>query len=446
MLGVIRRNPQYRLLWAGQAVSMTGDWLNRVAILGLLGELSGAGALLGAGLLFGVELAVRMAPTVAFGGLAGAIADRWSRKAVMIVSDLLRAVIVLGYLAVDEPSEVPLLYLLLVAQMSLAIFFQAARSAALPATVRPEDLARAYELNAITWSTILSFGALLGGVLAELIGLQGVFLCDAATYLVSAAFLMRLKLPPHEKASERFRWREVLLFQDLARGVRHARERGVMWAVMAKGFWGPAGGYLVLLPILAARHQRVGDAAELAWLTSLYYAARGVGTGLGPVLVRRLWGSNDRIYRRQITGGFLVAAGGYALLPWFPSLAASLGLVVVAHMGGSAVWVGSTTLWQRHVREAYRGRIFSAEFAGMTASFALAGLAAGLAFDLLSGVEAGERAGQEGLVGLDPTAADPVVVGVSAVVVLFSVLWTLGSRREARVHGVGAAEPPAADR
>jgi len=413
MFGVLARNPRYRLLWSAQAISLVGDWLNRVAILALLSSLAGGEAALKAGLMFGIELAVRMAPTVFFGSLAGALADRVSRRALMIGSDLLRAVIVLGFLTIDQPHEVPLLYGLLIAQMSLSIFFQAARSAAVPATVAPEDLARAYELAAITWSVVLSFGALIGGVLATYVGLRGVFICDALTYLVSAAFLWRLRLPPHEKASEPFRWAEVLLWKDLARGLRHARENGVVWGVFAKSFWGPAGGYLVLLPVLASRHVIDGDEADLAWFTGLYLSARGVGTGFGPVLVRKIWGSRSEVYRGQVAGGFFVAATAYAFLPWVSGLAPSLLLVLIAHMGGSAIWVGSTTLWQAQVQEAYRGRIFSAEFAGMTASFAVAGLLAGAAYDWLGSWE-------------------KVVWGVSAVVALCACGWIFGGRHEAR--------------
>lgn len=422
MLGVLRRNPQFRLLWTAQAVSMTGDWLNRVAILALLSSLSGPDAALGVGLMFGVELFVRMMPTVVFGSLAGALADRWSRRGLMIGSDLIRAGVVLGYLFVDEAHEVPFLYLLLILQMGLGIFYQAARSAAVPATVDAADLGRAYELSAVTWSVILSFGALLGGVLADVIGLDGVFLCDAATYLVSATLLSRLRLPPHQTAQERFRWREVLLFQDMGRGLRHARERGVIWVILAKTFWGPAGGYLVVLPLLAARYSPSQNAGELAYYTSLFYAARGVGTGVGPIVVRRLWGTSNRTYRRQIGGGFFVAAAAYALLPSFASLEAALVLVAVAHMGGSAIWVGSTTLWQLQVEEEYRGRIYSAEFAGLTASFACAGLVTGWLYDLAS------QGSEADMIG-------PALRWVSLAVFVAVAAWLYGSRHEARRAG-----------
>ena len=65
MLGVARRNPAFRRLWLSQVVSEAGDWLNRIAILALIGNLGGAR--LGLGLLFGVELATRLLPTALMG-------------------------------------------------------------------------------------------------------------------------------------------------------------------------------------------------------------------------------------------------------------------------------------------------------------------------------------------------------------------------------------------
>ncbi len=387
MFDVLRQNPVFRRLWLAQVVSLLGDWLNRVAILALIGSLSGPAAMAGVGTLFGIELALRLSPTVVFGGLAGALADRLSRKAILILTDLLRAVVVLGYLLVDERSDLPLLYALMVLQMTAAIFFQAARSAMLPSTVRPGDLHAALTLGAATWSVMLTVGALAGGLLADWAGLRAVFLCDAATYLVSAWLVTGLRVGRGERAREAFRWGEVLFLKDLGRGLRHAHRRGASAAVAAKTFWGPAGVYLALLPLLAARY-RSGDGDEdglamagFASATGLFYAARGIGTGLGPVLVRRFWGSSPRVLRRQIAGGFMVAASAYALVPWTEDLWLALFLVMIAHIGGSAIWVGSTTLWQSDVEEAYRGRIFAAEFAGMTGSFAIAGLIGGLAFD-----------------------------------------------------------------
>ena len=154
MLALLRRYPDFRRLWLAQVVSQGGDWLSRMAVLALIGSLGGSAAGAGVGALFGVELALRLLPTAVFGPLAGAVADRVSRRALMVTTDIARAGIVLLMLFVDEPGELPVLYVLVFAQMGLAIFFNAARAAALPSTVSGDDLHGAYTLSAATWSAI----------------------------------------------------------------------------------------------------------------------------------------------------------------------------------------------------------------------------------------------------------------------------------------------------
>ena len=111
------------------------------------------------GLLFGVEIVIRMLPYALLSPIAGPVADRLPRRLLMVTADLLRAGVVLCYLSIDEPGELPWLYTLMVAQMSLAIFFDSARSASVPNTVPKEELHEAYALSAATWSTMLALGA-----------------------------------------------------------------------------------------------------------------------------------------------------------------------------------------------------------------------------------------------------------------------------------------------
>jgi len=389
VLALLRRYPDFRRLWLAQVVSQGGDWLSRMAVLALIGSLGGSAAGAGVGALFGVELALRLLPTAVFGPLAGAVADRVSRRALMVTTDIARAGIVLLMLFVDEPGELPVLYVLVFAQMGLAIFFNAARAAALPSTVSGDDLHGAYTLSAATWSAMLTIGSLLGGVLLAQLGVGAVFYIDAGTYLVSALVLLRLRLPPSSGADEPFRWREVLLFADLARAWRHARSRSVGRAVLAKTYWGTAGGYLVLLSVagstrfagaLDAPPERAAlGAAGLA--TGMLYAARGFGTGLGPVLARRVLGSRVESLRLQIALGFFLAALAYLGFGVAPSLTLACAFVVLAHMGGSTLWVASTTWWQGRVEDEFRGRVFALEFLGMTVAFTAGGVLSGMVYD-----------------------------------------------------------------
>jgi MFS family permease len=395
MFDVLRKNPQFRRLWIAQVVSQFGDWLSRMAVLAVIGQLGGTSAVLGVGALFALELATRLLPTTLMGPLAGPVADRVPRRLLMVASDLARAGLVLGLLLIREPEHLPFLYLLVVAQMGIAIFFSAAQSAALPSTVGRDELHAAFALSAATWSAMLSIGALFGGVLVGSIGTTGVFLLDSLTYIVSALLLIGLKLPPVPDHPESFRWIDIVLLKDLRRGLDHVRARGVLAAILAKSFWGGAGGFLVLLSIVAHERFGGGDGGEMAieavgamgFAVGMLYCARGLGTGIGPILTRAVIGSSDRSLRAQIAGGFLVGAAGYALFPFTQSLPAAFACVVFAHCGGSTLWVASTTLWQKHVDDAFRGRIFALEFLGMTLTFSLGGVLAGALFDITGDID-----------------------------------------------------------
>jgi len=392
MLRVVR-NPQFARLWLAQFVSQTGDWLDRVACLVLIGRLGTASHVLGVGVLFAVELALRLLPSALFSPLAGPIADRLPRRMLMVVSDLLRFGIVLSFLLVREPRHLPWLYVLIGLQMAVGIFFDAARSAALPDTIGKDELHDAYALSAATWSITLCTGALMGGWIVEWIGIGGAFVVDAATYLVSAIFLIGLKLPPVAKHPEPFRFRDVAMLTDLRRGLAHARKLGVTPILWTKSFWGGAGGFLVLLSLAgrdrfgggasggASPLDEVAAAGATAVATGWLYFARGIGTGLGPVLGNRFFGRSDAALKVQISAGFLVAVVGYALFGFSHDLASACFFVGIAHLGGSALWIASTVLWQKHVDGAFRGRVFVIEFMMLDLAFTAGGFVGGLVYD-----------------------------------------------------------------
>lgn len=123
-------------------------------------------------------------------------------------------------------------------------------------------------------------------------------------------------------------------------------------------------------------------AADAAAVTGWLFAARRLGTELGPLVGRRLFGRDDDALRRQIAAGCAFAAVGHAVFAVTESLVAACACVTCAHAGGSMLWVGSTPFWQRHVDDAFRGRAYALEMLSMTIAFAAADVVAGLASDL----------------------------------------------------------------
>jgi len=392
MLAVVRRNPRFRRLWIAQLISQGGGWFNRVAVLTLISELGGQTEAYGA--LFAVELAIRLLPTAFFTPLAGPLADRLPRKLLMIGADLSQALLVLGFILVDEPHELPLLYGLLFANMSVGIFFESARSASVPNTLPADELHEAYALSAASWSMMLALGAMLGGFAVNLVGVRGVFLIDSLTYLTSALLLVGLALPPTPTQPDPFRWGDVLLLRELRRALGHVRELGLVPALLAKAAWGGAGGYIVMLSVAGStrfgKQHLAGTpeaddpsavAGRIAFATGALLCARGLGTGIGPILGRRLFGTSERALLRQIAVSFVLASGCYACFGPAPTLPLAFLFVTLAHMGGSTIWVCSTTLWQRRVDDAFRGRVFALEFLWMTLSFTAGGWLGGALYD-----------------------------------------------------------------
>lgn len=382
MIALLRRNPQFCRLWLSQVVSQAGDWLDRMACIALIGQLGGPVGTLGT--LYGVELALRLLPSALLTPFAGPIGDRLPRRLLMVGADLVRALVVLGFLFVDEPARLPWLYGLIALQMSFGVFFDVARTAAVPDTVRKEDLHDAHAFSATTWSVMLGLGGMLGGVLVQAVGVRGVFVVDSVSYVLSALVLHGLRLPPVPQHAHAFRWREFLLLADLKRAWLHARERGIGAMLWAKTFWGAAGGFLVVLSLAGqARHGGSGaEAAKAAaFATGMLYSARGLGTGIGPWLSRHVLGTEDRALRLQIVAGFLIAAGGYACFGLASRLEYECLWVAVAHLGGSAIWVASTVFWQRHTDDAFRARVFALEYLAMNIAFGVGGMIAGQVFD-----------------------------------------------------------------
>jgi DHA3 family macrolide efflux protein-like MFS transporter len=200
----LREHPYVRLMgdarfsafWVGQAISMFGDRLHQIA-LGFL-VLDATGSPMATGFVF---LAATL-PNLILGPIAGTFVDRWDHKRVMIVSDLIRAGLVL-LIPVVIQIDVLLVYPVVFMVTTVSLFFRPARVAVVPRIVAPEDLLAA---NSALWTAesvadivgyplAALFVAFLGGQIAL------AFWVDSATYLVSAVLISSLIVPPMVRAA-----------------------------------------------------------------------------------------------------------------------------------------------------------------------------------------------------------------------------------------------------
>ncbi len=379
---LLKENPDFRWLWLAQIVSELGDWFYTVALYSLLLDLTGSAESIG------IAIVLQVLPQVLIAPAAGALNDRLSRKKLMIFSDIVRFFVVLAMLLINSADMVWLIYVLLPLETMAWGLFEPGRSAMVPTILPFRHLVRGNALSAATWSFNLAVGATLGGTVAAFFGRPTAFVVNAFTFLLSAWFISRIrKKEIHLENSPPFQVKELFDFQPTLEGLRYVRQDRKRVAVLClKGGLGLMGAHNVILPVYGERifpmTEVLSDSSRAGMLgMSLLMAWRGVGALVGP-LIGAVWaGDSQRRMRKGIVAGFAMTACGYSLLALAPNAWLASLCVVLAHAGGSIIWVFSTTLLMILSDNRFRGRVFAAEFALHFLIVALASYAASNAID-----------------------------------------------------------------
>jgi MFS family permease len=400
---LLRGNRNFRRLWMAQIVSEIGDWFYTLSIYTLLLQLTGhAGSV-------ALALVLQVLPQTFVGPTAGVVNDRLKRKHVMIAADLVRFGVVLVMLLVRSRSTVWLVYPLLLAETTMAAFFEPARSSVIPNIAAEGEVLAANTLSAATWSVNLLIGASVGGVVAAFFGRDTVFILNALSFLTSAFLIGGMRFAePHAEAAAPLRPTDLIDFSPVMEGIRYIRSHPTLLpAVFAKAGELMVGPSWVIFTVMGARefaiHGRGIDTAGGAMLgMSILLGGRGLGAMVGPLVSARWAGENDHRLRRGILFGYLTVAVGYGMLGVSRNVWMAAACAMLAHMGGSTVWVFSTTLLQLHTEDRFRGRVFAADLGLGSLTFAVTAYLAGRFLD--AGIPARTLAVSTGLVMLLPAA------------------------------------------
>lgn len=367
---LVRENKAFRRLWIAAVISMLGQWFNTIALFLLILEYTGSEFLLG--LLF----TVRMAGFAILQPFIGLLADRYNRKSLMITSNLMQAVLALCFLLVEDGNDIVWMIGLSGVMMILHGVYMTAERAALPNLVSEEDLATAGALEAASWSTALCTGAMLGGVVVSIFGTDAAFIIDSFTFIFGTLFLLKLTIP--QTIDEKMKGPLFSTgIQNIKFGWKRIRSQPALFRIVfAKASWNIAGGGLagVYLVLMGADVDGFGAAFGFG----LFFFARGLGTGVGPIVVRACF-KDEATWPSLI--GYLVALSGmfYFLVGISVSNALwiTVVLVVLAHSASGANWVLSTVLVQQWVEDEVRGRVFSADMLILSVAFSASTTIAG---------------------------------------------------------------------
>lgn len=331
-----------------------GDWFGMLAIYALIKQYSDSE------ILIGLIIVVKLMSFAVFSPFAGYLSDRFDRRQLMIYCDYGRAIVVLALLLVTSESMIWVVYVLISLQMMMAAVFEPAKSASIPNITSKEELMIANIISTLSWSVIFTTGMAIGGFATEMLGINAVFILNSLTYLISAYFIIRARIP-HLRTSEHL---EAIAspINGIKKGISFLlRERHILRPALAKGWIEISLGALVYLLILVSDDILFMGSVGLG----LLYASRGLGTAIGPMIMRRFF-PDERYWIRALGICMSLVGLGYLLMGFTDSLFMMMFLVLFAHAGSGANWVSSTVLIQKRTPDEYRGRVFSSEWLMLT--------------------------------------------------------------------------------
>ena len=350
-LGALRE-PQFRLFFGAQAFSVLGDGMVPVALAFAVLDLTGSASDLG------IVLAARLLPLVGFLLVGGVVADRLSRRGVMVVSDLARfgSQGLMAALLIAGEAEIWQLAALQAINGTATAFFNPASTGLLPATVSPARLQEANVLRGLSLAGGEIAGPAVAGILVATAGAGWALAVDATTFVFSAALLAALR----PAASARARHAGHSFLADLRDGWGEFRRRTWVWVTVVTAAFGNAlnAAFVVLGPVVADR-ELGGPAAWAAIVTCV-----GIGSLLGGVLVLRL-----RPPRPLLAG--LVAVGLSPLPMLLLGVMAPVAVIAAAGLLGGIGILMFNALWettlQQHVPSESLSRVSAYDWFGSLA-------------------------------------------------------------------------------
>lgn len=341
------RNPNFRLYFAGQMVSLSGTWMQRIGQSWLVLDLDPSPIALG------TLTVLQFAPILVLSLFAGSIVDRFSKRWLVFllqVAALVQAT-ALAALVLTHTVQLWHVYVLAALLGTISAFDSPARQTFVSELVPREEIQSAVGLNASAFNVARIFGPGVGGLIIAAAGVGWCFAINAASYvavLIALASMRPDKLLPGERSRGR-------VLGDIAGGLRYVvREPAIGAPLLLAVFVGTFGyNFGVALPLLARYTFHAGAAGF-----GLLNAAQGAGSLVGALIVASR--------AAPTVGTLVVAASVFAVLlialgasPVF--LAAAAVLVFVGIAGVNAT-TGTNALLQLRSEPAYRGRVLSLYF------------------------------------------------------------------------------------
>ena len=340
------RHRRYRLLWLGMLISVAGTQMQIAAILWHVNELSGEPIALG-----GVGLA-RIAPVLIFSLLAGALADTWNRRRLMLLTQTTLALLaaLLAWITRTGHDTVWVIYAITAVTAGVTAFDLPARQSLIPNLVPREQLTNAFSLGSIAFQTGAIVGPALGGLVLARLGLDWAYWINALSYVAVIIALLMMG-PVHQEAQPAASGGVSLA--AVAEGVRFIRGQPIVLSSMLLDFFATFfSSATALLPIFAKEILGVGPLGY-GWLVS----AQSVGAVCAATVISirgQIIGQGKVLLRAVTVFGLATIVFGLSRSYWL-----TFGALAVAGAADSVSTILRNTIRQLQTPDRLRGRMVS---------------------------------------------------------------------------------------
>ncbi len=357
---LLKENRNFRNLLAGQFISELGNWFNFIASLGLVRLVSDASPM-AAGVLF----VCRLMPFAIFSPIAGTFVDRFSRRQVMIITDLARVAVALMFLLVTDAGDLWIAYLATIFLSTFGAFFDGAKNAATPNLTGKEGLLAGTALMFSTRFLLMAIGSALGGWAAAIFGYEVAFIINAASFLASAYTVWLIPEDAVREQETVNRAGQESFLTELRQGLHYAATNHfALTIILMNVIWAVGGG---AINIVFERMGGVIFAETEGWnpdvAVALLWTASGFGLFLGMMIAHRTSIHLDRrgshykfIGWTLLIHGVLFACAGVVPSLWLFMFFAFISRVIIG-----VEYAVQETLFQRSLPDYIRGRISTLE-------------------------------------------------------------------------------------
>jgi len=346
---LLKENQNFRKLFAARLITLGGDWLLTVPLLGIIYGLTENP------FITSLVLVVQSAPLFLLGSFGGYLADKYNRKKIIAISEFLSGLTVLLILYAVTTENVIFILFSFGMLSVVGSPYMPTSDAALPNVVKKENLAEANVIFFSSWGVMAGIGAGIGGYLTTVISRNMLFAIDSLSFVLSALIVYSIKKNLSEDSDINEKNESITYVE----GIKYAAsKKDVFSLIITKGTFSiSASGLLSLFTVLSYDIYKTGDFG-----TGLMFGARGVGALVGPIAIRYFFGDSDGKLLNTIGLTIMVWGLFYFFIPFSVSLYFTVFLLVLAHCGGGSQWAFSTFGLQILTPDRLRGRISGIDY------------------------------------------------------------------------------------